>query len=212
MNIMQLLEQYIVKFMGYLSENGIQLQIIGQTNRLESNVRSAACYISYDKLYDHFTANFLLFFSFSHPCTYDCGRDVLRLAQDQTASRKSNRTLTLALSYGGRDDIVQACRSIAHDIQDKKIEIRDIDEKLFAKLISTGRLGIPDPDLIIRTSGAFRLSNFLLWQAAYAEFENTKCLWPDFTTTALADILCEYSGRKRRFGGLDATEATTNFK
>jgi len=103
-------------------------------------------------------------------------------------------TLCLAFDYGGRDEIVQAARHIA----DAGIPGNNIDESVFAQyLYSTN---IPDPDLVIRTAGESRLSNFLLWQAAYSEFYFTPVLWPDFGSTDVEEALSEYKRRQRRFG------------
>lgn len=111
-----------------------------------------------------------------------------------TAATK--KTLCLALSYGGRDDIVQACREIAS----KGLRADQIDESMLSASTATGKLGIPDPDLIIRTSGALRLSNFLLWQSAYSEFESVDKLWPDFTADEAENVIRSYAKRERRFG------------
>lgn len=126
-----------------------------------------------------------------------CQALINRLTSD-TSKKGSQRTLCLALSYGGRDDIVQACRSIVS--ARSAIAPGEIDESLFSKHTSTGRLGIPDPDLIIRTSGEMRISNFLLWQSAYTEFASVDKLWPDFTPDEAEHIIITYANRERRFG------------
>jgi len=87
-----------------------------------------------------------------------------------------NRTLCLAISYGGRDDILQSCIEISKMLNKRDLTVENIDENLISKYTSTGRLNIPDPDLIIRTSGELRMSNFFLWQAAYSEFAFIDCL------------------------------------
>jgi len=107
-------------------------------------------------------------------------------------------TLTLGLSYAGRDEIVRAARSLAADAAGGKIDPAGITEEMFSSRLDTA--GIPDPDLVIRTSGELRLSNFLLWQSAYAEFAFTDVLWPDFGKTEFLQALEEYSRRHRRFG------------
>lgn len=107
--------------------------------------------------------------------------------------------LNLAVNYGSRDEIVRASREIAKDIKEEKIRKEDIDEELFGKYLFTRDL--PDPDLLIRTSGELRLSNFLLWQLAYAEFWFTDILWPEFTRKDFLAAILDYQGRKRRFGG-----------
>jgi len=104
-------------------------------------------------------------------------------------------TLNLAFNYTGRAEIIDAVRQVVKD----DIPSQDIDEELFSRYLYTN--GMPDVDLVIRTAGDFRLSNFLLWQTAYSEFYFTEVLWPDFGTTELSLALQEYSRRKRRFGG-----------
>jgi len=106
--------------------------------------------------------------------------------------------LILALSYGGRDEITQAIRAIARRVQDGKLAIRDIDEALVARHLFAP--DVPDPDLLIRTSGEMRLSNFMLWQASYTELYITETLWPDFREDAFAKALAAYARRQRRFG------------
>ncbi len=109
-------------------------------------------------------------------------------------------TLMLAMNYGGRDDIVHAARRLAEMASEKAIDINDIDEKLLSSMLYTK--GLPDVDLIIRPSGEMRISNFLIWQSAYAEFYFTDVLWPDFSPKELNKALEEYSTRNRRFGGV----------
>ena len=106
--------------------------------------------------------------------------------------------LTIALSYGGRAEIVEAARAIARAVQAGLLEPEALDEVTFASRLFTA--GMPDPDLIIRTSGEQRLSNFLLWQAAYAEFVFLDVLWPDFTAGHMAEALADYARRERRYG------------
>ncbi|MEM6383663.1 MAG: isoprenyl transferase [Pseudomonadota bacterium] len=117
-----------------------------------------------------------------------------RETQDQTA-----QNLYIAFNYGGRDEIVRAARRMAEQVARGELRPEDICEQQFAGSLDTG--GIPDPDLIIRTSGEMRLSNFLLWQGAYSELVFTPCLWPDFDETALEQALADYASRARRFGG-----------
>ena len=106
--------------------------------------------------------------------------------------------LTLALSYSGRAEIVETSRRLAKDIKDGKINENDLDECLFTRYLYTK--DIPDPDLLIRTGGDLRISNFLLWQLAYTEIYVTNCLWPDFTKDELISALKDYQSRERRFG------------
>ena len=107
-------------------------------------------------------------------------------------------TLTIALSYGGRAEIAAAARAIAAAVRDGTLVPEQVDEALFARHLFTA--GMPDPDLVIRTSGEQRMSNFLLWQSAYAELVFTPTLWPDFGEADLEKALREYHGRERRYG------------
>ena len=118
-----------------------------------------------------------------------------------TIERTSSNTamiLNLALSYGGRAEIVGAVRRLAHKCLSGTLNPEDIDEAMFASTLDTA--GLPDPDLLIRTSGENRLSNFLLFQTAYSEFYITPALWPDFDKEELLKALYEYQKRERRFG------------
>lgn len=108
--------------------------------------------------------------------------------------------VNVCLNYGGRDDIVRAAKAIAAEYAEKKIALEDVTEDYFADHLYTH--GLPDVDLMIRTSGEQRLSNYLLWQNAYAEFVFTPVKWPDFNRKAFIDCLKEFQGRKRRYGGL----------
>ena len=110
----------------------------------------------------------------------------------------TQRQLILALSYGGRDEITQAIRAIAQRVHNGKLAVRDIDEALVARHLFAP--DVPDPDLLIRTSGEMRLSNFMLWQASYTELYITETLWPDFREDAFAKALAAYARRQRRFG------------
>ena len=107
-------------------------------------------------------------------------------------------TLTLALDYGGRWDVAQVTRSIARDVLSGALQLDEVDEEAIAQRLATADL--PDPDLCIRTAGETRISNFLLWQFAYAEFWFTEVLWPDFDETVLDLALADYAVRERRFG------------
>ena len=108
---------------------------------------------------------------------------------------------TIALNYGSRDELIRAARKMARDCADGKLEADDIDESVFESYLDTH--GIPDPDLMIRTSGEQRLSNYLLWQLAYSEFYFTDVPWPDFTKEELVKAIEEYNHRHRRFGGVE---------
>ena len=115
-------------------------------------------------------------------------------------------TLTLALSYGGRQEIVDAARRLAEHVLRGELRPDQIDEALFAQQLYTADL--PDPDLLIRTSGEQRLSNFLLWQSSYAELYVTPKLWPDFSKGDLAEAIAEYERRERRFGKVNGAASS----
>lgn len=106
----------------------------------------------------------------------------------------------IALNYGSRDEILQGIKSLAKEVRDGRLNVEEIDGQKLSEHLYTK--GIPDPDLVIRTSGEKRLSNFLLWQSAYSEFEFTDVFWPDFTPAHLCAAIEEYQGRSRRFGGV----------
>lgn len=108
--------------------------------------------------------------------------------------------MLLAINYGGRDEIVHASKILAEKVRNNEIESEDIDEVMFQKYLYTA--DVPDVDLMIRPSGEVRLSNFLIWQSAYAEFYFTDVLWPDFSEKELNKALADYSRRSRRFGGV----------
>ena len=110
----------------------------------------------------------------------------------------SGMTLNLALSYGGRAEIVDAVRSLADDVKRGRLRPSDIDEETISARLYTA--GLPDPDLLIRTSGELRLSNFLLWQIAYAEIYVTDVAWPDFRSAELDAAFASFGARERRFG------------
>lgn len=128
--------------------------------------------------------------------------DICQLMQEAEASsaHKTGLTLNIAINYGGRQEIIHAVKKIAEDISAGRINVNELSEEDISRRIYTA--GQPDPDLIIRPSGEQRLSNFMLWQAAYSEFYTMDVLWPDFTTAHLEQSLDEYSRRNRRFGGI----------
>ena len=109
-------------------------------------------------------------------------------------------TFTLAINYGGRDEITRAVQGIAQDVKDGKLNAEDITERTISDYLDTS--GMPDPDLLIRTGGDERLSNYLPWQLTYTEFYFTPVLWPAFTKNDLIDAVIKYNGRDRRFGGV----------
>ena len=122
----------------------------------------------------------------------------IKSSQTKTSKYVSKMSLNIAISYGGRWDIEQALKSIVKDILKRKIKVKNIDETLIANYLSTSL--IPDPDLIIRSAGEQRISNFYLWQAAYSEIYFSKKLWPDFNERDFKKALDEYAKRKRKFG------------
>ena len=128
-------------------------------------------------------------------------QNLIRDAEQRTVSN-TRLNLTIALSYGGRQEILHAARTLAIQAASGGLDPADLDEETFAGALYTSDL--PDPDLLIRTSGEQRISNFLLWQLAYAEFVFTDVYWPDFGPDQLAKALEDFRGRERRFGGTTA--------
>jgi undecaprenyl diphosphate synthase len=128
--------------------------------------------------------------------------DIAPLLVEAESLTKNNRglTLTVAFNYGGRQEIVEAARRLAIDVRDGRVDASRISVEDLAERLDTAEL--PDPDLIIRTSGEMRLSNFLLWQAAYAELVFLPILWPDFDDAAFVSALDQYAARERRFGAV----------
>ncbi|PJY98631.1 MULTISPECIES: isoprenyl transferase [Bacillus] len=118
----------------------------------------------------------------------------------QDTAQNDGMILNFALNYGGRTEIVTAAKTLAEKVKDGSLHIEDIDESLFANYLMTESL--QDPELLIRTSGEIRLSNFMLWQVAYSEFVFTDVLWPDFKEDHFLKALGEYQQRGRRFGGI----------
>ena len=110
--------------------------------------------------------------------------------------------LTVAINYGGRDEVTRAAKRLAYEIEQGRLSHKDVDAETLARFLDTHVL--PDPDLVIRTSGEARISNFLLWQSAYAEYEFVDTLWPDFTREEFARVLTSYGTRDRRFGAVRA--------
>ncbi len=128
-------------------------------------------------------------------------RAELKRAMDRTRSNR-RLTLTLALNYGGRNEILDAARALARDASRGRLDLKALDEKAFSGYLYQSTA--PDPDLVIRTSGEYRLSNFLLWQAAYSELYITPVLWPDFRGPQLIAALKDFQSRERRFGDISA--------
>lgn len=129
-------------------------------------------------------------------------REAVSDAVERTAAN-DGLTLVLALNYGGRKEIVEAVRAVAREVEAGRLRADQVNEETFAAHLYTA--GLPDPDLLIRPSGEMRLSNFLLWQAAYTEIWVTPVLWPDFGRRELLEAIRAYQQRERRFGGLKPT-------
>lgn len=119
---------------------------------------------------------------------------------EEVVSNKNGLMVNIALNYGGRDEIVRAVKQVAQQAQNGALPLEKVDQEAFSQYLYTA--GQPDPDLIIRPSGEERLSNFLIWQAAYSEFVFMDILWPDFTPRDLERAIVEYQQRDRRFGGV----------
>ncbi len=130
--------------------------------------------------------------------------DILRMIEDAVELTKDNSALnlTIAFNYGSRDEIARAASRVAEDVKSGNLKLEDVSPERFAAYLDTADL--PDPDLLIRTSGERRLSNFLLWQLAYSEFVFIDAYWPDFSREILEAAILEFHQRKRRFGGLKA--------
>ncbi len=132
-------------------------------------------------------------------------QDKMRWAEEATA-RNTGTVLTLALNYGARSELVDAVRSLCADVRDHKLDVAAIDEDEIQRRLYTAEM--PDPDLVVRTSGEMRISNFLLWQIAYSEIFVTDRLWPDFRGIHLLEAIEDYQRRERRYGGLgDGSES-----
>ncbi|MCG8449941.1 MAG: isoprenyl transferase [Pirellulales bacterium] len=129
--------------------------------------------------------------------------DIIRLIEDAVALTKGNTglQLTVAFNYGSRDEIARAAKKIAEQVKDGTLDSADISPEMFGNYLDTS--GLPDPDLLIRTSGEQRLSNFMLWQLAYAELHFSPLLWPDFDGAAFDKALDDFCLRRRRFGMTD---------
>lgn len=124
----------------------------------------------------------------------------LMIENEESSKDRDGMVLNIAMNYGSRDEIIRAVKNISNDVKIGKFDVESIDEELFSSYLYTA--GQPDPDLIIRPSGEYRISNFMLWQAAYTEFVIMNKLWPDFDKSDLDEALNMYSQRNRRFGGV----------
>ena len=161
-DLMELLRYYLRSEIAYLHENGVRFRVIGDRNRL--------------------------------------GSDIVKLIEESEAHTAGNTVLTLsiALSYGGRTEIVSAARRLAEEVASGTLKPDEINEEAVSRRLFTS--DIPDPDFLIRTSGEKRISNFLLWQSAYTEFVFVDTLWPDFSKKDFEDAISEYHRRERRYG------------
>ena len=124
----------------------------------------------------------------------------LMTENEESSASRDGMVLNIAMNYGSRDEIVRAVKNISADVRDGKLDAEKIDSDLISGYLYTA--GQPDPDLIIRPSGEYRISNFMLWQAAYTEFVIMNKLWPDFTTDDMDEALRIYAQRNRRYGGV----------
>jgi undecaprenyl diphosphate synthase len=125
-----------------------------------------------------------------------------QIADAEELTRRNKRlTLTFAFNYGGRAELVDAARAIGRDVADGRLNPDKINDRTLAQHLYAADM--PDPDLLVRTSGEFRISNYLLWQLAYAELVFTDVLWPDFRREHLFEAIAEYQRRERRFGAVD---------
>ncbi len=130
----------------------------------------------------------------------DLPKDVSQVLQEvmQKTKRNTGMVLNAALSYSGRDEIIRAVKNIIAHVQQGEMTTKQVNEEIFSQYLFTS--GLPDPDLLIRTSGELRISNFLLWQMAYTEIYVTDILWPDFNKDNLIDAIADYQKRERRYG------------
>ena len=129
-------------------------------------------------------------------------KDILKMMgySERITRKKDHVILNIAINYGGRQEILHSVQALAKEVEKGKLKASDITEDMISDHLYTG--GLPDPDLIIRPSGEYRLSNFLLWQSAYSEFWYSDILWPDFTEEDFTAALHEFEKRNRRFGGV----------
>ena len=161
--IMDLLRDYLDRYVQMANKENIKLDIIGEKSRLAEDIQEKIKNI------------------------------------EEISSVNTGLNLHIALNYGGRDDILRGIKSIAKRVEKGEIKADDITEDMISESLDTGFY--PDPELVIRTSGEERISNFLLWQIAYSEFVFNRKLWPDYGEEDLYEDICYYQNRERRFGG-----------
>lgn len=162
--LMNLLRDYIQRYIDDSDNNNIKIDIIGDINALAPDIQQK-----------------------------------IEVLYEKTKNKKG-LNLHIAINYGGRDELIRAMKKLCADVSSKKANVSDISEELFEHYLDTAT--IPSPELMIRTSGEKRLSNFLLWQLAYTEFYFSDKLWPDFNIKQLHKALKSYQNRNRRFGGI----------
>ena len=178
--IMDLLRFYLKNYFKKFVKDNIRMHVIGEKSRLDTDIQKAIAEIE------------------------DLSREIIEgitRLEDETAAN-TGMTFVIAVNYGGRDEITRAVRHMMMDCQDGKLVPENVTEQTVASYLDTA--GIPDPDLLIRTSGEIRLSNYLLWQLAYSEIYITDCLWPDFNRDELIKAIVQFNQRDRRFGGVKA--------
>ena len=210
-NIFSLLEAYLHDFAGtYLGDNGIALKVIGQTWRLPPSVQSVlstlcaepttgtGAGVSSNRAAPGWPGQKSLEAAYNHYFGPSLSSSP---SSPQSVPPARQKVLCLALSYGGRADIVEASRRLAERCVRGDLRPEDLTESLFAQYTATGVHRLPDPDVIVRTSGEERLSNFLLWQGAYAELVVVDKMWPEFTAAEAVACISAAAARTRRFGG-----------
>ena len=171
--LMKLLKRFLKSQLAEMLENGIRLQTIGRSEKLPEDTRRV--------LFDTIEKT---------------GRQIIRCCRGL-----SYMVLTLALSYGGRQEIIDAIKRLGFQIEEGRLSAGHITERLISDSLYTA--GMPDPDLLIRTSGEYRISNFLLWQIAYTELYITSTLWPDFGREEFLAAILDFQKRERRFGSTE---------
>ncbi len=208
--LMKLLRYYMVRLLKVASENNIRVKMIGEKSRFAADiVKGIDALVEGTK--DNTGMTFVIAINYggrdeivraARKLVEDYRRrDIVKGIDALVEGTKDNTGMTfvIAINYGGRDEIVRAARKLVEDYRRSGRDVSQLTEAEFASYLDTR--DIPDPDLLIRTSGELRLSNYLLWQLAYTEIYITDCLWPDFNKEELEKAIIAYNGRERRFGG-----------